>query len=125
MSDENLKQWILKQRLSNYGYDRKSWQRMSGYKSRVFNKLRNTPEEDVRKALAQAGILGNGGRLQRVPARKMIKTKSGKVKYVRSGQKVWDYTTGQSFNEELINIATIGATKGKRNFWEIQERWFN
>ena len=105
------KEWILKQRLQNYGYDRDWFLKMQGHKARVFKKLKQTPDKDIRIALAKAGILGRGKRL--------TKTRS------RSGKRVWDYTVGQSFNEELLNIATIGATKGKKSFWEIQDRGWN
>lgn len=106
---ESLKQWIKKQRLQNYGYDYPYFKKMSSYKARILKKLEKTPDVDVRKALAKEGILGKG--------RRLTKTR------LKSGKKVWDYTTGQSFNEELLNIATIGATKGKKSFWESSEGW--
>lgn len=106
----SLKTWIKKQRLQNYGYDWKHFQKMSAYKSRVVKKLDTVPEKDVKIALAKAGILGKGRRLSSYRNRK--------------GKREWDYTTGQSFNEELINLATIGATKGKKSFWEVQEGWY-
>lgn len=99
-----IKDWLMKQRLDNYGYDRSWFVKMQRHKARVKQKLKGRSDREVRKSLAKAGILGRGGRLQ---------TKRGKVRY----------TTGQSFNEELLNMLTLGATKGKKSFWKVQENW--
>lgn len=101
---ETIKQWLLKQRLSNYGYGWQDFRRMSSHKARVKAKLMNTPDAEIRRALANAGILGSRGRLTR---------RGGRV----------DYTVGQSSNEEVINMMQLGATKGKKSFWKHQERW--
>tara|TARA_Y100000310_G_scaffold59038_1_gene54360 strand:+ start:1399 stop:1650 length:252 start_codon:yes stop_codon:yes gene_type:complete len=37
-------------------------------------------------------------------------------------KKEWDYTTGQSFNEELINMLQIGSGS-KKNFFDTQDKW--
>ena len=113
--NENLKQWILKQRLENYGYDWKDFNKMSGSKVRLKSKIKNMSDAEIRKNLAQAGILGGSGRLQKSPAYKRITKKSGKTKLIKAGKKQWNYTIGQSFNEELINIMHIGS--GKQNNW--------
>lgn len=76
MTDENLKQWLLKQKLSNYGYDYKHFRKMSGLKTKLKSKLTYMPEKDLRKHLAKAGILGKGRRLSKTPS--YIKTKQGK-----------------------------------------------
>ena len=123
MANETVKQWLLKQRLDNYGYDYKWFRKMGATKHRYSEKLRARSNEDIKRSLAKAGILGGGGRLSRVPAYKKIKLKSGKTKYVRSGKKQWDYTTGQSYNEEMINMIVLGGSKGKKSFWEIQDKW--
>ena len=49
---ESIKQWILKQRLQNYGYDYKWFKKMTSLKSRMKTKLRNTPDAEIRRALA-------------------------------------------------------------------------
>jgi hypothetical protein len=103
---ETVKQWLLKQKLQNYGYDYKWFRKMGALKSRMKTKLRNTPDAEIRKALAKEGILGQGRRLTR---------SKGRV----------DYTTGQSFNEEMLNMMTLGATKGKKSFYQIQDRWWD
>jgi hypothetical protein len=58
------------------------------------------------RALAKEGILGKGRRLSR---------KGGVV----------DYTTGQSFNEEMLNMMDLGASKGKRSFFQVQSKWMD
>jgi hypothetical protein len=105
MKNETIKDWLLKQRLKNYGYDYKWFRRMQQTNQRYKNRIKNMPDMDVRKSLAQAGILGKGRRLTR---------QGGKV----------DYTTGQSFNEEYINMVTLAGTKGKKSFFQIQDKWF-
>lgn len=119
MSDENLKQWIMKQRLQNYGYDYKHFKKMSNLKSQLKTKLKYMPESEIRKHLAKEGILGKGRRLSKTPS--YVK-KDGK--WVKSGKRRWDYTVGQSFNEELLNIMQIPASEGKKSFWEVQDKWW-
>ena len=122
---KTVKEWILSHRLENYGYDWKDFNKMSANKTKLKSKIKQMSDADIRRNLAQAGILGSGKRLSKVkPYKKVIK--NGKEKWVRDGSRAgeWDYTTGQSFNEEIINIATIGATKGKKSFWDVQDRWF-
>jgi hypothetical protein len=104
MTKENVKDWLLKQRISNYGYDWKWFGKMTRKKAQLKAKIRNMSDADVRRSLAKAGILGSGRRLER---------KRGRV----------DYTTGQSFNEELLNMLQLSASKGKKSFWEVQDRW--
>lgn len=101
---ETIKQWILKQRLQNYGYDYKWFRKMAQRKAMLKSKLEYMPDAMIRKELAKAGILGKGRRLSR-----------------HGG--VVDYTTGQSFNEELINMMQLSASKGKKSFWEVQDKW--
>ena len=101
---ETVKQWILKQRLQNYGYDWKYYNKMVQKKAQLKNKLKSMSDAEIRGSLAKAGILGSRGRLTR-----------------RKG--VVDYTTGQSFNEELLNIMQLSASKGKKSFWEVQDKW--
>lgn len=101
---ETVKSWLFKQKLQNYGYDWKFFNKMSKHKAQLKAKLRNISDADIRKALAKEGILGSGRRLSR---------HHGKV----------DYTTGQSFNEEMMNMLELGATKGKKSFYQVQERW--
>ena len=101
---ESIKQWILRQRLNNYGYDWKWFRKMASTKARLKNKIKYMSDAEIRKPLAMAGILGSRGRLTR---------RGGKV----------DYTTGQSFNEELLNIMQLSASKGKKSFWEVQDKW--
>ena len=101
---ENVKQWILKQRLQNYGYDYKWFNKMAQKKSMLKSKLKYMSDAEIRKELAKAGILGKGKRLTR-------------------SKGVVDYTTGQSFNEELLNIMQLSASKGKKSFWEVQDQW--
>jgi len=101
---ETVKEWMLKQRLQNYGYDWKFFGKMARKKSQLKNQLKNMNDAEIRKSLATAGILGKGKRLQRI---------KGKVRY----------DTGQSFNEELLNILQLSASKGKKSFWEVQDRW--
>jgi len=109
MADETLKQWLLKHKLENYGYDYKFFHKMGTHKSKLKNKIKGMSDAEIRKNLAKAGILGRGGRLSKT------RTKSGK--------KVWDYMTGQSFNEELVNMLQIGSGH-KKSFWQTQEGWF-
>jgi len=101
---ETVKQWILKQRLDNYGYGRKWFGKMTSKKTQLKSQIQRMTDAEIRRSLAKAGVLGGGGRLSR---------KKGVV----------DYTTGQSFNEELINIMQLSASKGKKNFWDIQDKW--
>lgn len=121
---ETLKQWILKQKLQNYGYDYKWFNKMKNKKAQLKNQIYRMNDADIRRSLAQAGILGSGRRLSKAPETKLVITKEGKRKFVRTGKSYWDYTTGQSFNEELLNIMQISASKGKKSFWEVQDRWF-
>jgi len=117
------KDWILNQRLENYGYDWKDFNKMSQNKARLKRKIKDMKDADIRRNLAQAGILGSGRRLSKVkPYKKVIK--NGKEKWVRDGSRAgeWDYTTGQSFNEELMNIMHIGSGK-QRNWWSDQQIW--
>lgn len=123
MVNEKLKQWILKQRIENYGYDAPFFRKLSGHKAKLKKKIKVMSDAQIRKNLAIAGILGRGGRLQSTSAYKRIKTKSGKTKLVKQGEKHWDYTVGQSFNEELVNIMQIGSGQ-KKSFWKVQEEWF-
>ena len=109
--NENLKQWILKQRMQNYGYDYKWFNKMNNKKAQLKKQIQNMNDLEIRKTLAKAGILGKGKRL--------TKTRT------RSGERVWDYTTGQSFNEELLNIMQLSASKGKKSFWEVQDKWWD
>jgi len=119
MVDQSLKKWLLQHRLDNYGYDWKHFQKMSGHKSRLKSKIMQMNDADIRRNLAQAGILGKTGRLGQAP----IFKKQGK-KYVKTSKKQWDYTTGQSFNEELINLLQIGSGH-KKSFWQTQDDWSN
>lgn len=115
---ESLKEWLLSknQRLSNYGYDWKDFRRMSNQKARYRRQLRNVPDREIRKTLATSGILGRGGRLQRTPS--YIRLPSGK--FARAGKKQWNYTTGQSYNEEYLNLLSLASSKGKKSYWERQ-----
>ena len=119
MVDQKLKQWLLKHKLDNYGYDQKWFAKMSGHKSKLKAKIKVMSDAEIRKNLAKAGILGRSGRLGQAPVYK----KQGK-KYVKTSKKQWDYTTGQSFNEELINMLQIGSGH-KKSFWQTQEDWNN
>lgn len=124
MSDkETLKQWILKQKLQNYGYDYKWFNKMKNKKAQLKNQIYRMNDADIRKSLAQAGILGTGRRLNKSPAYTWVTKKSGKKVLKKVGDRKWEYTTGQSFNEELLNIMQISASKGKKSFWEVQDRW--
>jgi len=114
---ETLKQWLLKHKLDNYGYDYKWFNKMSGHKTRLNAKIRGMSDAEIRRNLAKAGILGKSGRLGQAPVYK----KQGD-KWVKTSGKQWDYTTGQSFNEELINMLQIGAGK-KKSFWQTQDDW--
>ena len=110
MSDkETVKDFLLNQRLQNYGYDYKWFRKMSALKTKMKNRLEGTPDAEIRRVLAKEGILGKGKRLGIVRNSK--------------GRKVVDYTTGQSFNEELLNMMVLSGTKGKKSFYEIQDRW--
>lgn len=100
---ETIKEWLLKQRLQNYGYDWKFFGKMAGHKTRLKSKIKGMSDADIRRNLAKARILGSGGRLSRT---------KGRV----------EYTTGQSFNEELVNMMHLGAGR-KTSFWDLQERW--
>ena len=115
---ENVKQFLMKHKLQNYGYDYKFFKKMSDHKAKLKAKLRQMDEAQVRKNLAFAGILGRGRRLSHSPVKK--RTPSGKWK--KTGKKEWDYTTGQSFNEELINMLQIGSGN-KKSFWQTQDDW--
>ena len=94
MAVQTAKQWILKQRLENYGYDWKDFNKMSQNKSRLKSKIKNMSDADIRRNLAQAGILGGGGRFGQRPVMKKVGNK-----WKKTGKKDWDYTVGQSFNE--------------------------
>ena len=111
------KDWILSHRLENYGYDWKDFQKMSRNKSRLKSKIKSMDDAVIRKNLAKAGILGRGGRFGQTPVKKMV----GK-KWVKTGKKDWDYTVGQSFNEELMNIMHVGSGK-KNSWWNSQKIW--
>jgi len=124
MANEELKQWILKQRLQNYGYDYPFFRKLTSKKASLKKQIKNMSDTEIRKTLAKAGILGGHGRLQKTQGYRYIKTKSGKKKLVKQGKKEWDYTVGQSFNEELLNIMQLSASKGKKSFWEVQSNWF-
>jgi len=124
-TNQQLKDWILKQNLDNYGYDQRWFQKMVQHKARLKRKVKTMSDAEIRRSLAKAGILGQDRRLEKTQQMKVIKTKEGKTKLVPTGKRVWKYTTGQSFNEELINILQIPATKGKKSFWETQEEWVN
>jgi len=108
MANKELKQWLLKHRLENYGYDPKFFKKMSVHKSKLKTKIKGMSDVELRKNLAKAGILGKGRRLTKVRT--------------RSGKKEWDYTTGQSFNEELVNMLQIGSGSDK-SFFETQWKW--
>ena len=97
------KQWLLKQRLQNYGYDYKDFQKMSASKTRLKKKIKSMSDADIRRNLAKSGVLGKGRRLTK-----------------RRGS--WDYTVGQSFNEELLNMLQLGSG-AKRNWWSTQKIW--
>lgn len=101
---ESVKQWMMKQRIENYGYGRKWFNKMKAKKTKLKSQIKVMTDAEIRRSLAKAGILGHGGRLER---------KKGRV----------SYTTGQSFNEELINMMQLSASKGKKNFWDTQDRW--
>ena len=114
---KTAKDWILDQRLQNYGYDWKDFSKMSGQKSRLKSKIKNMSDADIRRNLAQAGILGGGGRFGQRPVMKKVGNK-----WKKTGKKDWDYTVGQSFNEELMNIMHVGTGK-KKNWWSSQQIW--
>lgn len=108
---ESLKDWLLKQRLENYGYELRDFRHMQRVKSKYRDRIMNMPDADIHRTLAMSGILGRGRRLSVARSRK-------------TREKYWDYTTGQSFNEELVNMMVLSGSKGKKSFWEIQEkRW--
>jgi len=117
MVDQELKQWLLKHKLENYGYDYKWFNKMSKHKSKLKSKIRVMSDAEIRRNLAKAGILGKTGRLGQAP----IYQKKGD-KWVKTSKKQWDYTTGQSFNEELINLLQIGSGN-KKSFWQTQDSW--
>jgi len=48
--------------------------------------------------------------------------KISKNTLTKVGDVKWNYTTGQSFNEELINIMHIGSGK-QNNWWADQRIW--
>ena len=108
-TNQELKKWLTKHKIENYGYDWRYFQKMSQHKAKLNAKIKNMSDAEVRRNLAKAGILGKGRRLSKTRTRK--------------GNKVWDYTTGQSFNEELINMLQIGSGN-KKSFWETQEGWY-
>ena len=106
MEKQTVKQYLLKPRLSNYGYDWRWFRKMQQVKTRYKSKVAGLSDADIRRALAKEGILGKGRRL------------------TRSGGKV-EYTTGQSFNEEYLNMLVLAGSKGKKSFYQIQERWLD
>ena len=114
---QTAKEWILKQRLENYGYDWREFNKMSQNKARLKSKIRQMSDADIRRNLAKAGILGGGGRLHTSPIHKKIKGK-----WKKTSGKNWDYDVGQSYNEELMNILHIGIGK-KTNWWSSQRIW--
>lgn len=102
---QTIKDWLLQQRIENYGYDWKFFNKMAGHKARLKSKIKTMSDAQIRRNLAKAGILRGGtGRLTRT---------KGRV----------EYTTGQSFNEELVNMLHLGAGR-KTSYWDLQERWF-
>lgn len=114
---KTAKEWILSHRLENYGYDWKDFNKMSQNKTRLKKQIKSMSDTEIRKNLAKAGIIGRGGRLGKTPVHKKV----GK-KWVKTGKKQWDYTVGQSFNEELMNIMHVGSGK-KTNWWSSQRIW--
>lgn len=121
---ETLKQWLLKHKLKNYGYDRKWFNKMTSKKTQLKSQIKQMSDAEIRRSLAKAGILGRGGRLGQTPSYKKV-MKNGKVAWVKTGSKEWDYTVGQSFNEELLNMLQISASKRKKSFWDVQNKWFH
>jgi len=80
----NIIDWLLSQRLTNYGYNYKDFKRLSNYASK-FRKLIKWFYRDIitNREVLQGDFMS--GRLRLV---------DGKV----------DYIIGQSFNEEYINL---------------------
>ena len=92
--------WILSQKLSNYGYDWKTFRRLSNHASRLRRKIREFYDSLIISEKVKAGNFMNG----------RLAIENGQV----------TYTVGQSFNEEYINlIAEILERIGgyKRRNW--------
>jgi len=76
--------WLLSQRLRNYGYDWRDFKRLSNYASKLRRKIRQNYDSLVISEKVKAGDFMNG----------RLEIENNQV----------HYTTGQSFNEEYINL---------------------
>lgn len=76
--------WLLSQKLVNYGYDWKDFKRLSNHASRLRRKIRLFYDSLVISEKVKAGNFMNG----------RLAIEDGQIAY----------TTGQSFNEEYINL---------------------
>ena len=96
--------WFLNQRLSNYGYNFKTFQRLSSMASSLRQRMRFFRNEVERFLMSNQNEI-MGGRL-----------------YVDKTDKKVRYVVGQSFNEEYINMMMIileksGVYKPKNKNW--------
>lgn len=76
--------WLLSHRLSNYGYDTRSWRRLQAQRSRAKRELRTVLQTRSVRDLAWNSA----------PLARRIQWEPGVPRYV----------TGQSQNEELTNL---------------------
>ena len=81
---QRILDWLLSQRLKNYGYDYRDFRRLSNYASKFRHLIRKFYDSLVISEKVKAGDF-MGGRLE-----------------IENNQV--HYTTGQSFNEEYINL---------------------
>ena len=76
--------WLLKQRLRNYGYDYRDFKRLSNYASKVRRLIRQFYDSLIISEKVKAGNFMSG----------RLEIENNQV----------HYTVGQSFNEEYINL---------------------
>ncbi len=76
--------WLLNQRLRNYGYDYKDFRRLSNYASKFRRLIRKFYDSLIISEKVKTGDFMNG----------RLEIENNQV----------HYTTGQSFNEEYINL---------------------
>ena len=81
---QKILDWLLKQKLTNYGYDYRDFRRLSNYASKLRSKIRKFYDSLVISEKVKNGNFMNG----------RLEIENNQV----------HYTVGQSFNEEYINL---------------------